>query len=906
MSQLPETPQNIPTESPKKVIELSRDALALRLWLKTEELPDRKFFKIVDEQLDRLAGLDPRDKAKALKEELGRIQIAEVADKAKELWKDGLDVAKKLTPEILTSTLKTTTEKIKTDMWKWGAEVLWAVGEIVNAGNIEWATGGIGKLSKAIDAVSGTVSSAIKWLWETFSSLMVMLGLDKLWASIKGLFGMKSEEKKDDSSQKKIEDWVEKVKSEWEKMASTVLDKDKRNKFLGKISQSFGDKISTTYFGWQKLSDIQMEKIKNIFTTSLSPESLEKIAKRYEKEGLALNIWEITDAIWEVGWAYPAKVMWELSWSGIIPMWAISQHVVINPAKNLIALTFDWLGFPMTQVSFSEWGNMLDEKAKNGDTHALDMARIQLYGVNSVLWRTMGSVLGSAVSTGIMFTDTTTKTDGIKMGKMTVLKEYDALALEFQKIESTLSRGTMNEKSIWVFTQMMEGIKGIRANSLLLDIVAKNTVNGVMDASNIINAIAKNPELEIFHSQLTNLKGFADPKMANNFRDAIKNMATGQSSTANWSQNIAREWSKYAGGKDGAMIGYLERIDHIKASQTNLLGNSGLSEKWNRMKLVFQSLKMARTGDTVNLHLETAEDISKFRSFLSVIPGGIRAISEIIPATALVISLGSIAWNAKDTKDHTTWESLMDVFKTALIPAYGTFGIIRSKTVDFGKMIGEGQMPEFSDIALTGVVGWVFMYEVTRVASGFIDMKNGNLMKWLSKLTYMHDIGRGLGQMARWTRNISALAKAPVANPAVTRALTDLATKVPKKGRLAIWAVALLAAGWAYAYISWPENPEDILKNLHKEGWLDIRNNPTPKMKEAFQSKNQTERKDILDELLIMHLETNKNLPKTHYEWESGRYIIISGANFTGQKLIDSLFRSTIQSLGVDIDMKKA
>ena len=212
MSQLQETPQNTPIESVKKVIELSRDALAQRLWLKTEELPDRKFFKIVDEQLDRLAGLDPRDKARALRDELSRIQIAEVADKAKELWKDGLDTVKILTPEVLTTGLKTTTDKIRTDMWKWGAEVLWAVGEIVNAGNIEWVTGGIGKLSKAIDAVSGTISSSMKWLWEMFSSLMAMLGFDKLWASIKGLFGMKSEEKKDDSSQKKIEDWVGKVK----------------------------------------------------------------------------------------------------------------------------------------------------------------------------------------------------------------------------------------------------------------------------------------------------------------------------------------------------------------------------------------------------------------------------------------------------------------------------------------------------------------------------------------------------------------------------------------------------------------------------------------------------------------------------------------------------------------------
>lgn len=73
-------------------------------------------------------------------------------------------------------------------------------------------------------------------------------------------------------------------------MASTVLDKDKRNELLTKISQSFGDKIANTYFGGQKLSAAQLEKIKTIFTTSLSPEALEKIAKRYEKDGLALNI----------------------------------------------------------------------------------------------------------------------------------------------------------------------------------------------------------------------------------------------------------------------------------------------------------------------------------------------------------------------------------------------------------------------------------------------------------------------------------------------------------------------------------------------------------------------------------------------------------------------------------------
>ena len=59
-------------------------------------------------------------------------------------------------------------------------------------------------------------------------------------------------------------------------------------------------------------------------------------------------------------------------------------------------------------------------------------------------------------------------------------------------------------------------------------------------------------------------------------------------------------------------------------------------------------------------------------------------------------------------------------------------------------MIASGEMPEFSDIALTGVVGGVFIYEVTRVASGVADITNGNYVKGVSKLTYMHDIGRGI------------------------------------------------------------------------------------------------------------------------------------------------------------------
>ena len=899
--------------SGNKIIEMSREALAKKIWIKIEELPDGEFFKVVDEQLDQLEGLDPKKKIIALKKTISDIRTQEAADKAKDLWEWVTSVVTKMAPEWIPTVINGITEQMKNNLGASGKEAMAAAWALVSATSIDWATGGIQKLTKAVDGISATFSWAMKSIKEAFSSIMSMLGLDKFWNSLKGLFGFasstetKTEEKKEVTSNKTNENIPEKVITEGDKIANAVLNEQDRKDFLLKMSQWFWDKVSAKYFNWQKLSEDQLKKINDIFTNSLDTESFQKIAQRYKKDGISLNIGELIDAIWEVGWAFPAKLMWELSWSGIIPMWAITQHVVVNPSKNLIRLTFDGLGLPMSEISLSEWGLMLDEKAKNNDTHALDMARIQLYGVNGLLWRTMWSVLASASALGIMMTDTVSATNWLSMANMTAFKEYNGVASEFEKIEKTLAQGTpsANKESSGLFKQMMKWMEKVRSNSLLLDIVANNTINGSMDRNAIIDAISKNTELVWLDEKVTQLKKLTGPDDVSIFRDTLKDMVNGKSNTAGWGQSLSREWSKYAGGQNGAMISYLEKIDHIIDSQNNLIGNTWmLSEKYNRMKLAFQTLKMARSGDTVNLHLENADDISKFRSFLSVIPGGIKAISEFIPAASLVVSLGSIAFSEKDTKD-STGESLMDVFKMALIPAYGTFGIIRAKTVDFGKMIEKHEVPEFSDMAFTGVIGWVFIYEVTRVASGVMDMKHGNYMKGISKLTYMHDIGRGIWQMNRGFRNIAALATRPIATPELTKTLTKVAAKIPKKWKIGAWAaLAILAVGGTYAYAAGDEEPEDILKNLHKEGLLDIKNNPTEKMRELFQEKDIANRKKILDELFIMHQNANEWLPKTHYDDKTGKYTLIIEWSRNFAELIDSPFRETIQSLGVDIDFE--
>lgn len=46
-------------------------------------------------------------------------------------------------------------------------------------------------------------------------------------------------------------------------------------------------------------------------------------------------------------------------------------------------------------------------------------------------------------------------------------------------------------------------------------------------------------------------------------------------------------------------------------------------------------------------------------------------------------------------------------------------------------------------------------------------------------------------------------------------------------------------------------------------------------MKEQFYLKSTEQRKEIVDELLILALGTSSNLPKTHYEPEAGKYTIV-------------------------------
>ena len=215
-SSSPEILKHTP-EAPKKVLELSRKALAEKLGISEAELPDGKFFRIVDEQLDRLAGLDPKKKAKEMKEKLQAIDVAEAKDRAEELIESGKNLGAQEALQYVDVGVKKATETLKTEGIAVTKGAVEAMGAIATAGSISEATKGIHSLSDAIDAGGKMLNKAFDSIAGIFSSLFKALGLDRLFASIGRLFGFEMKENDTKTSDTKTKD------------ASSAEDPEKKN-----------------------------------------------------------------------------------------------------------------------------------------------------------------------------------------------------------------------------------------------------------------------------------------------------------------------------------------------------------------------------------------------------------------------------------------------------------------------------------------------------------------------------------------------------------------------------------------------------------------------------------------------------------------------------------------------------
>lgn len=194
-----------------------------------------------------------------------------------------------------------------------------------------------------------------------------------------------------------------------------------------------------------------------------------------------------------------------------------------------------------------------------------------------------------------------------------------------------------------------------------------------------------------------------------------------QGTARSYGKVFGQMMAKWSGGASGATLNYLDTVQTVLHRQVELANSQGLKTTVNTIKSAWSHLKLARSADTLNLHLETAEDVSRFRSFLAVIPGGIRGLAEVLPAGALVISLGSIGWDAANhEKDEATGKRFLEALGMALLPVYGSVTYIRSR--EFGLKDALAGEVSFTDLALTGTIGAVGLYEAGRVATGLYQM----------------------------------------------------------------------------------------------------------------------------------------------------------------------------------------
>jgi hypothetical protein len=237
-----------------------------------------------------------------------------------------------------------------------------------------------------LDWAGKTISSTIEGLKGILSSFWKMLWLDKLFKSIGSLFWLNSWVSSEAPGKSADESSEQVSNSPIQGGIDAITNKEKREKILVDYASWLWDMISREYFWWEKLSLDQLRRIQEILEKNLPIDILQKIQERYQKDG-DIQVWEIATASIDLMAKFPASVVLELAFSNIIPYWAIVQKFAIEPWKSLINLTIDGLPFVDVPVSLDTFGNFIDQKLKAWDSHALDVARVQLYGASGLVWK---------------------------------------------------------------------------------------------------------------------------------------------------------------------------------------------------------------------------------------------------------------------------------------------------------------------------------------------------------------------------------------------------------------------------------------------------------------------------------------------------------------------------------------
>ncbi|MBX9809534.1 hypothetical protein K2X92_04060 [Candidatus Gracilibacteria bacterium] len=797
-----------------KVIDISREALAEKLGIKPEELPDKKFFRIVDAQLDKLEHIDPANKAKALKETLSSIRAQEVADKATELGKDGVDAAKKIAPEAMMASVKKTTEELKNKAGESGAELAGAVTAIVGAKSVDDVTKGFTGVSKAIDSISSTLSSAMKGIGELISSFMKMLGLDKFFKSVGGIFGLKFDEKKE--GEKKD------PKPPEEKSDVT----QQKPKEIAKTVENYGEKIREKYWnsmlaeGWIKDPKNQRKEFDKLWTEysnkmkTATKESYDMISG--SKNGvLGEQIFESSQA--------SLSFLVSLVSKGVIPTEALQVkigeygekaiEIGLKSTKNLI------LGSPVDAI------NTLGQFGSSDFEHLSQAER------RVILSSVHHSMAVPLYMTGIM-----TKA----LGKMALFGIYYDHGIGFTQMGSMISATAGNyEKSSKRLTELMTMLGDTHVketqsyvnvfNSIIAESQAKTQVmqvfmnmkNSGKSGAEIIKAIESLPvDKKIIAELLGELRGAGtDIKAMSGFMSKfVSNTALADTKLGGWE----KMWKSVSGTMnlthdmqtsiDGAMDAYknsCKRMSEVVRSDISIV------RALNNARLGVSQAELIGALDKGILPIK-AKDANDAKAIMDRYVRSIpKGLETFFSGLAVSITIADV-WAAQPgegeswigAKMTTLWNDIIAM--NPLVAGY--------KMIIEGTTMQDGKLTKIAYIGFGGLIAAVGIHDVARLIAN---------PSWsgLSRaaLGPIHTVGSTVVGMARGGR-LSVEAGKAAFQPGAFRSFRTFKS-------LGAYGILGGIGYMYYDYLSTKNNTED----MKKAGILDQEGNIDPKkIKEGF------------------------------------------------------------------------
>lgn len=248
---------------------------------------------------------------------------------------------------------------------------------------------------------------------------------------------------------------------------------------IEKMTQGIARDISQRYFGGRPLGNDQVDRIRKMVKNNIPKEDIDAVLKRYQDTG-KVQIGEAADATMGSIVELPMKLMYEIAFSGIIPVWAIANHLIVRPTGTMMQLTLDGWGLPV-EMSIDAFTGFLHKKMESGDEHALDLARIQLYGVNGIIWKVLGGAVSVAAGLGIMLTDTVSGADGIKLANGVIGGNSEKVLAQLTKIE-TMLHGNTPPPHLKDYTALLKDIGMVKMNGEILRILAEEKTNaGVLE-----------------------------------------------------------------------------------------------------------------------------------------------------------------------------------------------------------------------------------------------------------------------------------------------------------------------------------------------------------------------------------------------------------------------------------------